>query len=145
MCQSSVKTLWCRSTPWGLYPGTLTGAVLQPILVSTCSWCGWSFSPPFTALGFWIGLHEAKIRPQRHGTQMALTLIGLLPFFLYTLLMAAIGSLSGMIGGLQGLLILWLVLAFGNLLQVVGHRPWLTAVCMAVLLYWLILPQGVLF
>ena len=59
--------------------------------------------------------------------------------------MAAIGSISGMIGGLQGLLILWLVLAFGNLLQTVVRRPWITAFCMAVLLYWLILPQGVLF
>ncbi len=100
---------------------------------------------PFTALGFWIGLHEAKMIPQQRGPQLALTLIGLFPFFLYTLLMAVLGSLSGMIGGLQGLLILWLVLAFGNLLQAVGRRPWLTAVCMAVLLYWLILPQGVLF
>jgi pimeloyl-ACP methyl ester carboxylesterase len=100
---------------------------------------------PFTALGFWIGLHEAQMLPQRRGTQMALTLIGLFPFFLYTLLMASLGSLSGMIGGLQGLIILWLVLAFGNLVQTVGRRPWMTAVCMAVLLYWLILPQGVLF
>jgi len=103
---------------------------------------------PFTALGFWIGLHEGQMVRQagsRSAAQTALTLIGLFPFFLYSLLMAAIGSLSGMIGGLQGLLILWLVLAFGNLLQAVGRRPWLTSICMAVLLYWLILPQGVLF
>ncbi len=103
---------------------------------------------PFTALGFWIGLHETRMlrnAGSRSGAQTALTLIGLFPFFLYTILMAAIGSLSGMIGGLQGLLILWLVLAFGNLIQALGRRPWLTAVCMAVLLYWLILPQGVLF
>jgi hypothetical protein len=59
--------------------------------------------------------------------------------------MAAIGSLSGMIGGLQGLIILWGVLGFGNLVQAIGRRPWITAICMAVLLYWLILPQGVLF
>lgn len=100
---------------------------------------------PFTALGFWIGLYEAQMLPQRRGLQTALIFIGLFPFFLYTLLMAALGSLSGMIGGLQGLLILWLVLAFGNLIQAVGRRPWVTALCMAVLLYWLILPQGVLF
>jgi len=100
---------------------------------------------PFTALGFWIGLYEAQMLPQRRGVQTAQTLIGLFPFFLYTILMAALGSLSGMIGGLQGLLILWLVLAFGNLIQAVGHRPWITALGMAVLLYWLILPQGVLF
>lgn len=100
---------------------------------------------PFTALGFWIGLHEAQMVPQHRGVQTTLTLIGLFPFFLYTLLMAAIGSLSGMIGGLQGLIILWLVIAFGNFVQSVAHRPWVTAICMAALLYWLILPQGVLF
>ncbi|MDP3721845.1 MAG: hypothetical protein Q8R09_05225, partial [Anaerolineaceae bacterium] len=100
---------------------------------------------PFTALGFWIGLHEAQMLPQHRGAQTVLTLIGLFPFFAYTLLMAAIGSLSGMIGGLQGLIILWVVLGFGNLVQAIGRRPWITAICMAVLLYWLILPQGVLF
>ena len=100
---------------------------------------------PFTALGFWIGLHEARMLPQQRGAQTLLTLIGLFPFFLYTILMAGIGSLSGMIGGLQGLVILWLVLAFGSFVQSVGNRPWLTAVCMSILLYWLILPQGVIF
>jgi len=100
---------------------------------------------PFTALGFWIGLREAQLLPPRRGPQAALMLIGLFPFFLYTFLMAALGSLSGMIGGWQGLLILWLVLTFGNLLQTVGRESWLTAVGMAILLYWLILPQGVLF
>lgn len=100
---------------------------------------------PFTALGFWIGLHEAQRLPQRQGVQSALTLIGLFPFFLYSLLMAALGSLSGMIGGFQGLIILWLVLSFGKLVQSVVRRTWITAICMAVLLYWLILPQGVLF
>jgi hypothetical protein len=100
---------------------------------------------PFTALGFWIGLQEGRIQPAPRGLQTALALIGLFPFFLYVLLMAAIGSLSGMIGGIQGLLILWLVLAFGNLIQAAGQRAWLTAICMAILLYWLVLPQGVLF
>jgi predicted esterase len=100
---------------------------------------------PFTALGFWIGLLEARLQPQTPARQAVLTLIGLFPFFVYTLLMAAIGSLSGMIGGLQGLVILALVLAFGSLVQTVGRRAGLTAVCMAVMLYWLILPQGVLF
>lgn len=100
---------------------------------------------PFTALGFWIGLRESEMLSKKGGTQLAQMLIGLFPFFLYTILMAALGSLSGMIGGLQGLVILWLVLTFGNLIQAISHRPWLTATCMAILLYWLILPQGVLF
>lgn len=100
---------------------------------------------PFTALGFWIGLRESEMLPKQGGIQLAQMLIGLFPFFLYTILMAALGSLSGMIGGLQGLVILWLVLTFGNLIQKISHRPKLTATCMAILLYWLILPQGVLF
>jgi hypothetical protein len=100
---------------------------------------------PFTALGFWIGLKEAQIMPRVRGVQMIHTLIGLFPFFLYTILMAALGSLSGMIGGAQGIIILSLVITFGRLIQVVGQQTWLSAVWMAVLLYWLILPQGVLF
>lgn len=83
--------------------------------------------------------------PATGHSRLALNLIGLFPFFLYTILMAAIGSLSGMIGGLQGLVILWLVLAFGNLVQTIGRRSWVTALCMSIMLYWLILPQGVLF
>ena len=59
--------------------------------------------------------------------------------------MAGLGSLSGMLGGLHGLLVLALALGFGGLVGAVGRRPWLAAVCQAVLLYWLILPQGVLF
>lgn len=100
---------------------------------------------PFTTLGFWIGLRESEMLPNHRWTQLAQMLIGLFPFFLYTILMAALSSLSGMIGGLQGLIILFLVLTFGNLIQTISQRYWLTATCMAILLYWLILPQGVLF
>jgi hypothetical protein len=100
---------------------------------------------PFTAVGFWIGIHEARMVRQSEGSLPLLSTLGLLPFFLYALLMLAIGSLSGMLGGLQGLFILALVLIFGNLVQEVGKRPWLTAFCQALLLYWLILPQSVLF
>ncbi len=100
---------------------------------------------PFTALGFWIGLREGDLLPATGRVRAAHTLIGLLPFFLYTFLMAALGSLSGMIGGLQGLVILWLTLLVGGTIRNLGARPALAAVCMSVLLYWLLLPQGVLF
>lgn len=100
---------------------------------------------PFTALGFWIGLQEARMLPQGRSVHTVHTLISLFPFLLYTFLMAVLGSLSGMIGGIQGLIILWLVVTFGRLLQAVGWQSWLTAIIMSVLLYWLILPQGVLF
>ena len=104
---------------------------------------------PVTALGFWMGLNE-MILLENDGysnwiTKTALSLIGLVPFFIYAGLMAVIGSLSGLVAGAQGLLILWLVLSSGTLLYNVSRRPWLTALIQAILLYWLILPQGVLF
>lgn len=106
------------------------------------------FTPP-TALGFWIGLEEwgllERAAPGRLGPRLAAALIGLTPFFLWTIFQAAIGSLSGMVSGVQGLIILALVLAHGALVQRIAGRPWLAAVLQAILLYWLILPQGVLF
>jgi pimeloyl-ACP methyl ester carboxylesterase len=104
---------------------------------------------PLTALGFWIGRYEDEMlaadAPGKVRPRLAAALIGLFPFFLLTVFQAAIGSLSGMVAGLQGLLILALVTFQGTLLQRIAGRPWLTAFCQAVLLYWLVLPQGVLF
>jgi len=100
---------------------------------------------PFTALGFWIGMRESEMLPDQFWPQLIQIVFGLFPFILYTIFMAAIGSLSGMIGGFQGLIILWLVLVFGKFLNAFSRLYWLSATCMAVLLYWLILPQGVLF
>jgi pimeloyl-ACP methyl ester carboxylesterase len=152
-----------RKTPisWKRVLAALGIAAGMLILTAAYARTGWFIAPPtgvrltwlvifvpFTALGFWIGQAESRMfhaAGARFGSRLALTLIGLFPFFVYTILMAALGSISGMIGGLQGLLILWLVLAFGDLLQAVGRNAWLTAVFMAVQLYWLILPQGVLF
>jgi hypothetical protein len=39
----------------------------------------------------------------------------------------------------------WSLLAHGPLVQRIASRPWLAAVLQAILLYWLILPQGALF
>ena len=104
---------------------------------------------PVTALGFRIGSYEYQmVRHAADGEifpRLFVVLIGFIPFFFYALLLAGIGSLSGLIGGLQGLLILWLVLSSGALLQKIWHRSWLTAFYQALLLYWLVLPQGVLF
>jgi pimeloyl-ACP methyl ester carboxylesterase len=106
------------------------------------------FSLP-TALGFWIGIYEigmiAQIAPDKLAPQAGALLIGILPFFLYTAFWAGIDSLSGVISRLQGLLILALALIFGYLLRQANRFNWINAICQAVLLYWLILPQGVLF
>ena len=134
------------------------------LLVFTAAYArtGWFYAPPtnvrllwlilfmpVTALGFWIGLHEGEMltlaAPGSIRPRIATTLIGLVPFFLWTLFLAAIGSLSGMVSGIQGLVILALVLAAGALLQRLAGRSWLAALLQSILLYWLILPQGVLF
>jgi pimeloyl-ACP methyl ester carboxylesterase len=142
----------------------LAVGVEMVLLVFTAAYArtGWFYIPPtnvrllwlilftpVTALGFWIGLHEGEMltlaAPDSIRPRIATTLIGLVPFFLWTLFLAAIGSLSGMVSGIQGLVILALVLAAGALLQRLAGRPWLAALSQSILLYWLILPQGVLF
>jgi type IV secretory pathway TrbL component len=50
-----------------------------------------------------------------------------------------------MVAGFQGLLILALVLAAGDFLARLIRNVWYVALFQAVLLYWLVLPQGVLF
>ncbi|MBI4928134.1 MAG: hypothetical protein HY835_10235, partial [Anaerolineae bacterium] len=105
---------------------------------------------PVTALGFWIGLKETAML--REGLRQSASryerlngVIGLVPFFLYALLMGVLGSLSGLTGSLQGLLILWLAILFGQAVYRLSGRAWLTALLQAALLYWLLLPAGVLF
>ena len=104
---------------------------------------------PFTALGFWIGQLEddliAHALPQEKTKRTILTLIGLLPFFLYLLLMLVLGSTSGLLGGLEGLMILFIVLRQGKITYHLTGIRWLSAVLQAVLLYLLVLPGGTLF
>jgi predicted esterase len=102
-----------------------------------------------TAPGFWVAYYESRMvrraAPGKTGSQAALILIGLTPFILWSAFLGGLGSLSGLIGGLQGLLILVLALLFGRLVQAVAGRPWLTALLQALLIFWLLLPQGALF
>lgn len=104
---------------------------------------------PVTALGFWIGSYENHLIKTVEGgksiSKLYIPLIGFFPFFLYSFLLGILGSISGLIGGLQGLLILWLVFTVGTIFNRIWQRPWLSAVFQAILLYWLVLPQGVLF
>ncbi|MFH1445875.1 MAG: hypothetical protein ABIG43_00490 [Chloroflexota bacterium] len=108
---------------------------------------------PITALGFWISMKEdsmltayrVETGKKVHLARLALTLIGLLPFFTYTIFMGILGSTSGMIGGMQDLLILALVLLRGSLINRLSAKAWLSAPLQAILLYALVLPQSVLF
>ncbi len=131
-----VVTLYARS---GWFAAPPTGTRLLWVLLFT----------PLTALGFRIGQREqvmlSQAAPGHVAARWLLTLSGLLPFFLWSGFQLAIGSLSGLVGGVQGLIILALALSSGALVQRIVGSPWLTAVFEAVLLYWLVLPQGVLF
>lgn len=104
---------------------------------------------PITALGGWFGWHEnsmiSKTESAVGGRLILNTLIGLLPFFFYAGFLAGIGSLSGVVSSLQGLLILFFSILCGLAIQKIGRNIWLSSLCQSFLIYWLILPQGVLF
>lgn len=108
---------------------------------------------PFTAIGFWVSAKESNmvktfLASSTHKMKSAerfLILIGLVPFFLYTILMGILGSTSGMIGGIQGLLVLLIIVQTGSVLNRWINKAWITAALQSILLYILILPQGVLF
>ncbi len=104
---------------------------------------------PITALGLWIGWQEnALILKDAKNPEKSLLinlLIGLLPFFLYAGFLAAIGSLSGVVSQLQGLVILFFSIGCGIVYQKIGRNFLLTSLYQSFLIYWLILAQGVLF
>ncbi len=123
---------------------------------------GWLYAPPvgdrliwvllftpLTMLGFWMGQLEGdwirEAAPGQAGPVWAATLIGLVPFFLWTAVLAVLGSTSGMLGGLQGLLLLAVVLLQGTITRILCGQRWLAALLQSLLLYSLLIPQGVLF
>jgi pimeloyl-ACP methyl ester carboxylesterase len=104
---------------------------------------------PFTALGFWILQLEVDLitnqYPENKNSFILVILNMLLPFFLYVIVMDLLGSASGAILGLQGLLVLALVLLQGVITyRLTGYR-WLTAILQALMLYLFILPVTALF
>ncbi|TXT61119.1 MAG: membrane protein of unknown function [Promethearchaeota archaeon] len=102
-----------------------------------------------TIPGFFIGQIETIfIRNSLRKNKIYLfinTLIGLVPFFLFTLLFLALGSTSGMISGLHGLIILSFIIISGNLIKKIGKTISITVVYQAFLIQYLILPQTALF
>jgi dienelactone hydrolase len=144
--------------------GYLAGFIFLTVLlaVSLMARSGWWYSFPFnhrfiwllvftpiTALGFIIGYKEIEIiresQPGKDWLVWVNVLVGLFPFFLYAAFLASLGSTSGVVSSVQGLVILGLAIATGTLVEKISARPWLAAMLQAFLLYWLILPQGVLF
>ncbi len=101
---------------------------------------------PLTALGFWSGAIDlALLSAQDEQRKLWVQANGFLPFILYAGLMVSISSWSGMINGVIGLFMLWIVFQQGKITTNLTGSRWLAAVLQAILLYMLILPQGVLF
>jgi hypothetical protein len=110
----------------------------------------WLFVFSFISLlGFYIGrlekqlLENLDINIQKFNTINIL--ITLVPFFLQTVFFLILGSVSGFLGGIHGLIILMVVILMGDLLEYAGNKPLLTSFYQAFLLQLMVLPQGSLF
>jgi hypothetical protein len=72
-------------------------------------------------------------------------LIGLLPFYLYIILLVSLGSTSGVLASLTGLLILGISFLQGEITRMLTGNSLVSAVLQSALIFWLILPAGPLF
>jgi hypothetical protein len=104
---------------------------------------------PLTALGFWLGMLEADAlsiaAPGKPVYRILSVLISLLPFYLYLILLLALGSTSGVLGALTGLLVLATSLLQGEITRKLTGHLLVSALLQAFLIFWLILPSGALF
>lgn len=112
----------------------------------------WLFiSTLFTIPGYLIAQLEMQllntVRKKEKSIKhiILLNVIGLFPFFLYLILFLSLQSYSGMLGGLQGVIIMLFVIASGYLVNEISKNMLVTAVFQALLIQLLVLPQGVLF
>ncbi len=145
------RWLWAIVFNLGLFT-TLTlfyhsGQGLVPPVGERLAWV--FIFTPITALGFWLGALEdaalARGFPKRGNLRLLAMLVGLFPFFLRFLLLAALGSTSGMIGALVGLIILGVVLVQGEITRTLLAEGWIAAILQSLLLYLAVMPQTVLF
>lgn len=104
---------------------------------------------PLTALGLWLGMIEADAlsvaAPGKPGYRILSMLISLLPFYLYLILLVALGSTSGVLGSLTGLLVLGLSMLQAEITRRLTGNPLFSAALQALFIFWLILPSGALF
>lgn len=99
---------------------------------------------PLTALGFWLGMLEMNLL-EKPVYRVLAALNGLVPFYLYVILMGALGSTSGMLGALMGLLVLVASLLLGEINHILTGTPAFAALMQALFIFWMILPAGALF
>ena len=108
-----------------------------------------AITTPITAVGFYFWQAEScSLRNVKHAqlrSLVELDFIYIMPFILIIGLYTIIGSISGILGAIHGILILSFVIFAGNLSQSVGKNKGLSALFQAFLLQWILLPQCVLF
>ena len=105
---------------------------------------------PITALGLYIGQIEnhfiQQTYPEKSKKYILLnTIIGLVPFFIQVIFFLALGSISGFLGGLHGLVILAIVFTSSIVFNKINKKSFINALFLAFIIQWLVLPQGALF
>jgi pimeloyl-ACP methyl ester carboxylesterase len=104
---------------------------------------------PLTTLGFWVGMLEADALsvavPGKSIYRILSLLISLFPFYLYLILLVFLGSISGVIGSLTGLLVLAASMLQGEITRTLTGNSLISAFVQSLLVFCLILPSGALF
>lgn len=104
---------------------------------------------PLTALGFWLGaIEDTALKnsfPRRGIYRFWALMIGLFPFFVRFILVAVLGSISGMVSAGIGLVLLFIVLIQGEITRHLLNNAWIAAIFQSLLLYIALMPQSVLF
>mgnify|MGYP005849636465 CR=1 FL=1 len=98
-----------------------------------------------TAFGYYIGQKELEWAKQSKLNSKVLIAISLIPFVLFLLFFLAIGSLAGMLGMFQNLIILSMVAFVGELMSRLLKKEISASLIQGILLQLLIIPQGALF
>jgi len=145
------RWLWALVFNLGLFAAAIlfhrSGQGLVPPVGERLAWV--FLLTPLTALGFWLGALEdtalARGFPQRGNLRIWALLVGLFPFFLRFILLAALGSTSGMLGALSGLIVLGVVIVQGEITRALLAEGWIPAILQSILLYLVVMPQSVLF
>jgi hypothetical protein len=104
---------------------------------------------PFSSLGFYISIKQLKLI-SRNKEKLFLNLLGffgiLIGFtFLVAILSLVFGFIGIIIGFLELLIILGFISLFGVLLSQISNYDFLTALLLAFLLQWIIIPESVIF
>jgi len=102
-----------------------------------------------TIPGFFIGQKEATLLSDSEyasgKNKIILWIIGLVPFLVISIFFAILGSISGMIGSIHGIIILVFIIVSGNFISKISKQLVITIIYQSFLIQLLILTQGALF